>query len=95
VSSGKIQITLRNVSGSKRPVEIPWAPKPKAETQIQLAPSEKEVDPKLIKRLSELRHGSISLPVVTIHLLKIWPLQPAAIQRSFGKGCDSHFSLPK
>ena len=51
VSSGKIQITLRNVSGSKRPIEIPWAPKPKGETQIQLAPSETKADPKLIKAI--------------------------------------------
>ena len=38
-------------SGSKRPIEIPWAPKPKAEAQIQLAPSETEADPKLIKAI--------------------------------------------
>ena len=51
VSSDKIQITLRNVKSSKRPTEIPWAPKPKAETQIQLAPSETKADPKLIKAI--------------------------------------------
>jgi site-specific DNA recombinase len=51
VSSSKIQITLRNAKGSKRPTEIPWAPKPKAEAQIQLAPSEAKADPKLIKAI--------------------------------------------
>jgi hypothetical protein len=51
VSSGKIQIALRNVSSSKRPVEIPWAPKPKDEAKIQLAPSETQSDPKLIKAI--------------------------------------------
>jgi site-specific DNA recombinase len=51
VSSSKIQIILRGVSGSKRPIEIPWTPKPKAEVQIQLAPSETETDPKLIKAI--------------------------------------------
>jgi DNA invertase Pin-like site-specific DNA recombinase len=51
VSSSKIQIVLRNVSGSKRPTEIPWAPKPKAEAEIQLASFETETDPKLIKAI--------------------------------------------
>ena len=51
VSFGRIQITVRNVNASKRPIEIPWAPKPKAEAQIQLAPSETKADPKLIKAI--------------------------------------------
>jgi DNA invertase Pin-like site-specific DNA recombinase len=51
VSSGRIQVTLRDVSGSKRPIEIPWTPKPKAEVQIQLAPSETKADPKLIRAI--------------------------------------------
>ena len=69
VLAGKIQITLRDASDNKRPIEIPWAPKPKDEAQIQFAPSETRTDPKLIKaivraqawldQLSEGHHTSI------------------------------------
>jgi hypothetical protein len=66
VSVGKIQIYMR---GKKRPVGIPWTPKPKDEMQVQFAPSETSADPKLIKaivraqawlgQLSNGQHSSI------------------------------------
>jgi DNA invertase Pin-like site-specific DNA recombinase len=69
VSAGKTRITFGNASSNKRPIEIPWTPKPKDETQIQFAPSETRTDPKLIKaivraqawldQLSEGHHASI------------------------------------
>ena len=51
VSAGKIQITLRDASKNKRPIEIPWKPKPKDQAQIQLAPYDAKPDPKLIKAI--------------------------------------------
>ena len=69
VSAGKIQITLEMRGSNKRPIEIPWTPKPKDQAQIQLAPSETKADPKLIKaivraqawlsQLSDGQHTSI------------------------------------
>jgi site-specific DNA recombinase len=51
ISALKIQITLTNMRSNKRPIEIPWASKPKDEIQVHFAPSETNVDPKLIKAI--------------------------------------------
>lgn len=66
VSTGKIQILA---DSAKRPIEIPWEPKPKGQAKIQLAPSETKTDPKLMKaivrahtwfnQLAEGSHASI------------------------------------
>lgn len=54
VSAGKIQIALKNMKSNKRPIEISWTSKPKG-VQVQLAPSEAKVDPKLIKAIVRAR----------------------------------------
>jgi site-specific DNA recombinase len=51
VSTGKIQILPTDPSSAKRPIEIPWEPKPKGQVEIRLASSEKKTDPKLIKAI--------------------------------------------
>jgi hypothetical protein len=51
ISIGKIQIFLADASRVKRPIEIPWKPKLKGQTQIRLVPSEIESDPKLTKAI--------------------------------------------
>lgn len=55
VSAGKIQATLTDTRRNKRPVEIPWASKPKDEAQVQFAPSETKADPKLIRAIVRAR----------------------------------------
>jgi site-specific DNA recombinase len=71
VSAGKIQIVLADASSAKRPIQIPWEPQSKGQTQIRLvtSASEAKTDPKLMKamvrahawlgQLTEGRHASI------------------------------------
>ena len=68
LSTGKVQIFTTHPSNAKRPIEIPWRPKPQGQAEIRLAPSE-TADPKLIKaivrahmwlkQLAEGHHGSV------------------------------------
>ncbi|QDW37769.1 recombinase family protein [Bradyrhizobium sp. KBS0727] len=55
VSAGKIQITLTDTRGNRRPIEIPWASKPKDEMHVQFVSSETNADPKLIKAIVRAR----------------------------------------
>ena len=51
LSPGKIQILLADSSSVRRPIEIPWEPKPKCKAQIRLASSKTMTDPNLIKAI--------------------------------------------
>lgn len=48
VSRDKIQILI---DSTKRPIEIPWEPKPKSQAEIRLPASETKIDPRLIKAM--------------------------------------------
>jgi hypothetical protein len=57
VSASKIQIILEGAGNDKRPIEIPWAaPTPKGHGHIQLASSETNADPKLLKAIVRAQH---------------------------------------
>jgi site-specific DNA recombinase len=57
VSASKIQIILEGARNDKRPIEIPWAaPTPKGHGHIQLASSETNADPKLLKAIVRAQH---------------------------------------
>jgi site-specific DNA recombinase len=51
VSNDKIQIIPTDTGNAKRPIEIPWEPKPKGKAEIRRAPSETKTDPKLTKAI--------------------------------------------
>jgi site-specific DNA recombinase len=55
VSTGQIEITLENSHNNKRPIEIPWTPKPKNEAPVQLSPTNTTTDNKLIKAIARAR----------------------------------------
>jgi hypothetical protein len=57
VSASKIHIILEGTRNDKRPIEIPWAaPTSKGQGHIQLASSETNADPKLIKAIVRAQH---------------------------------------
>jgi hypothetical protein len=45
VSTNRIHILLTDTNSAKRPIEIPWEPQPKGQTQIRLAASASETKP--------------------------------------------------
>jgi site-specific DNA recombinase len=68
VSTGRIRVALKQAKGKRRPIAIPWIPKPKGTAQVVVA-SEPKNDQKLVKSivrahawldgLSTGRHASI------------------------------------
>jgi hypothetical protein len=57
MSASKIQIILEGARNDKRPIEIPWAaPTPKGHGHIQIASSETNADPKLLKAIVRAQH---------------------------------------
>jgi hypothetical protein len=51
VLASQIRIALGGRNTNKRPIEIPWTPKPKGHAEIKRVPSGMETDPKLLKAI--------------------------------------------
>lgn len=62
VSDGIIRLTLMQAKGKPRPIQIPWASKPKGGTQV-IAASEAKLDQKLVKSIIRTRARLARRPV--------------------------------
>ena len=66
ISAGTIRVTLTDTRNNKRPIEIPWASKPKGELQVQFASPKTKADPKLLKAIVRARGWLCQLTGVVI-----------------------------
>ena len=95
VSADKIQIMLRDAGKNKRPIEIPWEPRPKFQAQIQFAQYDAKPDPKLIKAIVRAQTWLDQLSSGHHKSIKIWLLLSTQSKSYPARSQAPHFSRPK